>query len=82
MVRLAVDEQPAAALGALVECIGEHQGLVAVTARNGEDLRFGAGSGMGVDNVPLDDPQGCGGDGLHADIVRPRCYGALDLGLK
>ena len=81
-VRLAVDEQPATALGALVQGVGERQRLVAVSARNGEDLRLGAGPWMGVDRAPLDDPERRGRDGLDAGIVGARRNGALDLGLQ
>ena len=40
-VRLAVEEQPAAALGALRQGVGERQRLVAVAPGNGEYLRLG-----------------------------------------
>ena len=54
-VRLAVEEQPAAALRALLQGVGERQRLVAVAPGDGEHLRRRAGARMGVDRAPLDD---------------------------
>jgi hypothetical protein len=81
-VRLAVDKEAAATLGALVDGIAERQRLVAVAPDDGEHLRLGAGARMGVDRAALHDPQRRRRDGLDADIVGSGRDGAFDLGLQ
>ena len=77
--RLRIDEQAGAGfLGALQGFI-EREGLVAVTAADGEHLALRAAAGMGVERATIGDDKAFGSDGLDAAVIGARCDGSLDL---
>jgi hypothetical protein len=76
--RALVDERDRARIGEVVERLAEGQRPVALALRDGEEARFGAGCGMGVNGAPVGDDEPLRFQRLQPDVIRPAGDGALD----
>ena len=65
-----------------VERLGEGEGLVAIAAGDGEDLRLGAALRMDVECAAIRDGEALGSHRLDALIIGAGSDGALDLGAQ